>query len=437
MTMDENDENLELDSEPYKIPLGERKVYTQASDPPIKDLCDRLNKGKLESQSDFQRNYVWEKKAELRSKLIESVLLKVPIPVIYTAELDSGNEVVVDGQQRLRTLLDFCKKDGFKLSKLKILEDLNGKGYSELPEQLQDAIDSYPLRVIRIEKESHPDIKFDIFERLNRGSVKLNDQELRNCIYRGNFNELLKKLVQNKDFLSIQNLSEPEKRMKDIERILRFFALSDKGIQNYKSPLRTFLSLYMEEKRVIQENEKNEKTELFKKCAELVRTVFGDFAGHRWVKDETGSGGYLATNFNDGILDAQMIGFLEYHKRDVVPRAQIIKDAYIDLVTTLQFAETVEIATYSTKAVKKRLELWLSKLREVIGYPLDDRRFYSTEEKLRLFSRQDGNICAICKNQIMDIDDAHVDHIDRFSEGGKTEIKNAQITHRYCNLEKN
>jgi len=223
MTMDENDENLELDSEPYKIPLGERKVYTQASDPPIKDLCDRLNKGKLESQSDFQRNYVWEKKAELRSKLIESVLLKVPIPVIYTAELDSGNEVVVDGQQRLRTLLDFCKKDGFKLSKLKILEDLNGKGYSELPEQLQDAIDSYPLRVIRIEKESHPDIKFDIFERLNRGSVKLNDQELRNCIYRGNFNELLKKLVQNKDFLSIQNLSEPEKRMKDIERILRFF----------------------------------------------------------------------------------------------------------------------------------------------------------------------------------------------------------------------
>ena len=125
----------------YDIPLKDRRIQTQASDPPISNLCDRITKGRLEVQADFQRDYVWETKAELKSKLIESVLLKVPIPVIYTAEMNDGSEVVVDGQQRLRTFLEFRKKDGFKLSKLKILENLNNKGYSDLPEDLQTKFD--------------------------------------------------------------------------------------------------------------------------------------------------------------------------------------------------------------------------------------------------------------------------------------------------------
>ena len=106
--MSEDDSN-------YKIPIDERRIFTESSEPTIKDLCDRINKGKLITQADFQREYVWESRVELKSKLIESVLLKVPIPVVYTAEREDDKEVVVDGQQRLRTFLDFCKKDGFRL----------------------------------------------------------------------------------------------------------------------------------------------------------------------------------------------------------------------------------------------------------------------------------------------------------------------------------
>ena len=76
------------------------------------------------------------------------------------------------------------------------------------------------------------------------------------------------------------------------------------------------------------------------------------------------------------------------------------------------------------------------KLREIIDYPSNDKRLYTFEEKKRLFEQKDGNICKICKNHIMDIDDAHVDHIERFVDGGKTILKNAKITHRFCNLEK-
>jgi len=433
--MSEQDENM-TDDEAYDIPLEERRLQTQASDPPISDLCDRMTKGRLDVQADFQRNYVWENKAQLKSKLIESVLLKVPIPVIYTAEMNDGKEVVVDGQQRLKTFSEFRKEDGFKITKLKILENLNNKGYADLPEELQIKFDEYPIRVVKILKESHPDIKYDIFERLNRGSVKLNDQELRNCIYRGNFNTLLRKLTKNQDFLQIQKLSEPDKRMRDVEKILRFFALLDKGIQNYKSPVRTFLNIYMEERKDISEKEEQQKTEQFKKCAELCKTVFGELTGHRWVKDEDDVGGYIATVFNDGILDAQMIGFTEYSKHDVIPKASVIKDAYIDLVSTSSFIETVQIATYSTKQTKRRMEKWLAKLREIMDYPSDDKRLYTYEEKKRLFEQKDGNVCKICNNQIMDINDAHVDHIERFVDGGKTTMKNAQLAHRYCNLQK-
>ena len=436
--MDEN----ENDVEGYKIPIKRCELHTQVSEPPIKDLCDRINRGKLEIKAEFQREYVWGNKPMLKSKLIESVLLRVPIPVIYTAEMSGGREIVVDGQQRLRTFSDFCKKDGFKLRGLGIIEDLNGKGYATLPPDYQERVDSYPIRVVKILSESHPDIKFAVFERLNRGSVKLNDQELRNCIYRGSFNNLLKELVTNPFFLKIQKLTDPHIRMKDVERILRFFALCDRGIQNYKSPIRSFLNRYMEEKREISDNENKEKTELFKKCVELCKVVFGDLTGHKWQAgglggEEEDPNGFMQRGFNEGILDAQMCSFMDYSKHDIIPRAQVIKDAYINLISTdTSFIETVEKGTYDTKKTKARMEKWLRKLREVADYPTDDRRFYTFEEKKILFERKGGNICQICKNEIMDINDAHVDHIERFSEGGKTAIKNAQLTHEFCNLEK-
>ncbi len=417
--------------------IKDRTVHFEPSEPPIKELCDRITKNKLDLQAEFQRQYVWDDKPELKSKLIESVILRVPIPVIYTAELNDGRDVVVDGQQRLRTFYEFCKKDGFKLSKLEILSDWNGWGYKDLPSEVQDMIDSYPIRVIKILNDTYPDIKYDVFERLNRGSVKLTDQELRNCIYHGSFNLLIKELVHNTDFLRLQNLDDTHERMKDAERILRFFALCDRGIVNYQSPVRRFLNDYMDEKREINEDEKRKKTESFKKCAELCSMVFGNLAGHRWVQEDPNQpDGATSKNFNEGILDAQMVGFIEYSKHDITPKMQLIRDGFLDLLTKRQFIDTVELGTYGTKQTKRRMELWSRTLRDIMDYPSEDRRLYTYEEKNRLYHQKDGDVCKICKGRILDIDDAHVDHIERYVDGGKTTLKNAQLTHRYCNLEK-
>lgn len=430
------DERLEEEGF-FDIPVGERKIITQPGEPTIKELCSKIDKGKIIARADFQRYYIWDTKPKLKSMLIESVLLRVPIPIIYTAEEDSGKELVVDGQQRLLTFYNFMKKEGFRLTGLRVLKELNGKSYAELDEMLQDAIADYPIRVIKILKESHKDIKFDVFERLNRGSVKLNEQELRNCIYRGSFNELLKTLVQNKDFQRLQGLEGVHNRMIDAERILRFFAFTDLTERKYKGPLTSFLNNYMESHREISEKQKEEKTTLFKKSVELCQTVFGDISYRRWqLGNDEDVNGYREDRISESIFDIQMYGFTQYEKRDVIKKALAIKEGFIDLITKDKvFIESIEKGTYDTQKVKFRTEKWFQRLREIIGYPENDRRLYTFEEKEALY-KANNKICHLCKNEIAFIEDAHVDHLERYSEGGKTKIKNGKISHRYCNLQK-
>ena len=133
--------------------------------------------------------------------MIESALLDIPLPVVYISQETDGREYVIDGQQRLTSFFSFIDgkfPDGaeFKLSGLKVFKEFNRKTFTTLPEEEQDKIRYCKLRTIIFKKESDPNLKFEIFERLNTGSVSLNDQELRNCIYRGPYNGLLKELAQ-------------------------------------------------------------------------------------------------------------------------------------------------------------------------------------------------------------------------------------------------
>ena len=445
----EDEEDLEEGE--YNIPLSERRIITQSCGRTVKDLCEKIDKNRLNARPEFQREYVWEDKPKLRSRLIESVLLTLPIPAIYTAEEQDGREIVIDGQQRLLTLYHFRNKQTqFKLTGLEVLSELNGYTYSDLGNKadevikklgqvfgdLQERIDEYALQVTRISKDSQEDIKFDVFERLNRGSVKLTEQELRNCVYRGNFNSLLRQLASHPDFLRLEGLEKPDSRMRDAERILRFFAFCDKGEKNYKSPLKKFLNDYLKPKQNLSEKELAEKERQFKKCVEMCQTVFGKHAFRKAYLDaENNFSLDYERNLNEGIFDVQMYCFMEYEKRQVVERAEVIKDAFYDIVAGDQtFIETVEKGTYDSERVKKRIEIWHSKLREILDYPNNDRRLYTYEEKRVLFDADP--VCRMCHNKITVIQDAHVDHVQRYSEGGTTTKGNGQLAHRYCNLHK-
>ena len=231
----------ELVEEKIEITPDKRKIYTDKSDPEIESLYNKYKRGKLVLQPDFQRYFVWD--SAKSSRLIESALLDIPLPVIYLSEEVDEREHVIDGQQRLTAFFSFI--DGkfpdnkeFKLSGLKVYKNLNKKGYRDLDENLQDRIRYCKIRTITFQKESNSELKFEIFERLNTGAVSLNDQELRNCIYRGPYNELLKELSRERDFMYLLNLNTQEKRMRDVELVLRFAAFYHATYLNYKPPMK-------------------------------------------------------------------------------------------------------------------------------------------------------------------------------------------------------
>lgn len=331
------------------------------------------------------------------------------------------------------TFHSFCQNK-FRLSGLTICKELNHKNYKalgDIDQTLQEKIDDYPLRVIKILKDSDPSVRFDIFERLNRGSVKLNDQELRNCIFRGKFNDFLKEITKEKDFQSVLG-SRDHKRMQDVEFALRFFALYEQTHFKYKPPIRTFLNTMMEKNREIDDAKIEEFRRVFKRTINLVKVIFGENAFSLYTYKDGKTGKYEKV-INQGLFDVLMNGFTRYEQNQIIPHKDAIKEELFWLMTNSDdFLGTISGAGTGTKIkFEKKIEIWLSSLKKIIGTPKTEQRCFSWKLKNQLF--ENDPVCAICGQHIECIDDAEIDHIDFYWRGGKTIPENSRLTHRYCN----
>ncbi|MFA4845973.1 MAG: DUF262 domain-containing protein, partial [Patescibacteria group bacterium] len=220
-----------------------RPVSSQPHDWTISTLRDKYERGQIDLQPHYQREYVWALKPELPSRLIESLLLEIPIPPLYFVRLATGKIEVVDGQQRLTTLIRFVTNE-FKLQKLQRLSSLNGKLFRELSERDQEKVVDATIRSIVIDAGTNHDLRYEIFERLNRGTMVLTEQEIRNCAYRGPFCDLLAELERDANWRKVKGGDEPEARFIEREMILRFFAFTNR-IEHYGGNLKKFLNDYM------------------------------------------------------------------------------------------------------------------------------------------------------------------------------------------------
>jgi len=397
------------------------------------------NDGELVLQPIYQRNFVATDL--IASKLIESLLLDVPIPVVYLAEEQDGSYSVIDGQQRLTSFLSFLEgkfpdSRPFKLLGLKVLPELNRKLFVDLESELQKKIRSSTIHSIIIKKESNPDIKFEIFERLNTGSTKLNEDEIRNTVYRGNYIELLAELSENSVFHSLVKKDNFKKRMIYRGMILRFFALSEKSYINYKSSMKQFSNKELRDNRELSTGKVKEYKARFEHCIDLVKTVFGENAFRRYIPgsdDEQGK--WASTQINMALFDLQMVGFVNYSKNDVLANADAIREELLTLMTTdVQFQNLIGFKTSDTDNVKKRFRMYMDMLDKIIGDPKYSQRTFPYSVKEDLFKK--NPYCAISKQKILSIEDSEVDHIVPYSKGGKTEISNAQLVLRYFNRAK-
>jgi hypothetical protein len=429
------EEKLEFEDQEdeYTIetPSTARRVYSEKRDRSIYELYRQYQKGNLQLQPEFQRLQVWDNTKS--SRLIESVFLEIPIPIVYLSEESDNKYLVIDGQQRLNAFFKFLENK-LKLNGLTILTELNGKRFQDLPQNLQDKFENATISIIEIRKESNPDVKFEIFERLNTGSVQLNPQELRNCIYRGNYNKMLKELSEDKDFQFLLGLDAPHARMLDRELILRFFAFYHNNYLNYAPPMKRFLNREMEKYRNVDKTEEDKLRHVFKKSIRLTKVVFGDRAFHRFIP---GSGkdpnGYYERKLNKGLFDIIMNGFAIYNENQVIPNSDSIREELIWMMShDYEFIDAISgSGTDSKEKVIKRFNKWLSSLEKIIGIPKTEPRTFSLEYKKRLW--ESNPTCAICGQKIHLLDDAEIDHIEQYWYGGKTIPSNARLTHRYCN----
>lgn len=434
-------EDEETEEQLTNIPVEQRRVYSDKSDRSIQELYSRYVEGDLILQPDFQRYYVWDdKKASL---LIESVLLEVPLPIFYLAEESKGKFTVIDGQQRLVSLFRFLspmKLGNQEISQLKlrgfeILTNLIGCYFKELPPELRKKFTQSTVRVIEIRAESHPDVKFEIFERLNTGAVKLNDQELRNCIYRGRYNIFLKELAEDKDFLGLIGLKAPHPRMVERELLLRFIAFHNNTYLKYNPPMKQFLNKEMQKNRNLNGEEEKKIRTVFKNAVELSKVVFGKNAFKRFVPGTSNSkpnGQWEKKKVNRALLDLIMVGFGSYEKNQIVPKSDMIREEFLHLMTADQsFMDSVLFTTDKREKINYRFKRWSQSLEEIVGLPRTETRNFSSELKEKLW--KSNKTCKICGQRIHELDDAEVDHIEHYWRGGKTIPSNARLVHRFCN----
>ncbi len=345
-----------------QIPKELRKIRTQAYDKSVEDTVNMIRNNRIYMQPDYQRNsQVWDYKTS--SQLIESILLNVPIPPIYVAEEDDGSWNIIDGLQRLTSFKNFY--DGkFKLRGLDSLKELNRQNYETLNPNAKRILDNGLLRIILITKESHPEMKYDVFMRLNRGSVKLTEQELRNCMYRGSLNTLLKELCWNESFLKILNLTEPHKRMDDAELILRYIALSenfnneDISITGYKGIMKTFLNAYMHTNK----NLSSDKIEMLKnKFSDTIDKVFSIFGSNSFKRIEVN--GEFYRWINKAIYDFIMLSFERYDKELLLTKkTQIIDALRVCINEDSEFENSITVGTSEPRRMEYRLRIWLHKM---------------------------------------------------------------------------
>ena len=345
-----------------KVPKELRKIRTQAYDKSVEDTVRMIEKGRIFLEPDFQRNsQVWDYKTA--SQLIESVLLNVPIPPIYVAEEDDGTWNIIDGLQRLTSFKNFYEGK-FKLRGLYYLKELNKQNYENLNSNAKGILDNGLLRIILITKESHPEMKYDVFMRLNRGSVKLTEQELRNCLYRGTLNDLIKDLRNNQQLLKILNLDSPHKRMDDAELILRYLALSEHynkesiSIDGYKGIMKTFLNSYMETNKNMSEEKILLLKNKFNETLNKVYTIFGENSFKRIEPD-----GKYYKWMNKSIYDFIMLSFEKYSIETLLSKKNEIIEALRKCINEdSDFEDSITVGTSEPRRIEYRLRVWLKNM---------------------------------------------------------------------------
>lgn len=359
-----------------KYESGEQRIITEQGAFKLDLLGSIFSKDKYNLQPEFQRRITWDTKK--RSKLIESFIMNIPVPPVFLYEEDFSTYVVMDGLQRISAILDFYR-DAYSLTGLEEWPELNGRKYSQLPEKIREGIDRRQLSSITLLKESTGDViaadkmKKLVFERLNTGGVQLEDQEIRNALYQGPFNDCCITLSDNKIFKklwrldgasgksddNIHDLDVEEnllaaknkmiRRMYNVELVLRYFAM--RTIEGFSGNLSNYLDTYLVHANAYNQHEIDVLANEFISSITLADSLFGDKAFCIYRQDKEWS------QPQNMIYDAMMICMNDERVRNYSKSVNIDENNIKMQEFYLQNCDSFNGRKQSRKDIVNRVEL--------------------------------------------------------------------------------
>lgn len=324
-------------------------ITSYGADYPVDAIVKRIDSDVI-FVPPFQRRFVWNIKEA--SRFIESLILGLPVPGIFLSKEDSTNRLlIIDGQQRLFSLYSFYKNN-FKNKVFKldgVQEDLNGKTFEDLNMADRNRLNDAIIHAT-IVKQDQPDDNdssiYLIFERLNSSGRLLTPQEVRACVYYGDFNEYLNKVILMKDWRDI--FGKMNDRMKEQEIILRFFALyfnSDK----YKRPLKSFLNTFMKKNQNLQVYNLKELDEILLPTISLLNTLMGNRAFR------------VGGGVNAALFDSIMIGLSKRLKKSNIQNTDKVVEVYNQLLIDPNYISLIKESTSDESNVSRRIEISIQK----------------------------------------------------------------------------
>lgn len=319
------------------------------------DILRRIGKGAFVMDPDFQRDFIWPE--DKQSKLIESVLLRIPLPVFYLAEDEKGRMVVVDGLQRLSTFQRFFNNElGLKLPDQ---EELNNKRFRDLTPKLQNRLEDCNLILYVIDAKVPERARLDIFERVN-GGVALTRQQMRNCLYMGPATSFLKKEAKTELFVKATGSSLRTSTMRDREFVNRFCAFHLLSLDDYKGDMDDFLAMGLKKMNGMTEAELERLSADFRTSLANNLAVFGKHA----FRKHTDPGANRSV-LNASLWDVMSTGLSRYAEPLVEGRAGALRSAFYPLMANDDFIKSITYGPNDARKVKYRFEVGNAMFKEV------------------------------------------------------------------------
>lgn len=323
----------------------------------VHDVLRRIQMGSFVMAPDFQRDFIWE--AVKQSKLIESVLMRIPLPVFYLAEDDQGRMVVVDGLQRLSTFQRFVNNE--LLLKLPDQTELHKKRFRDLSAKLQNRVEDCNLILYVIDAKVPERARLDIFERVNSGAP-LTRQQMRNCLFTGPATQFLKLEAATNLFLKATGRSLSTSTMRDREFVNRFCAFDLLPLADYRGDMDDFLAQGLRRMNNLGQEALNNLSAKFRTSLANNFNVFGK---HAFRKHAAGQDSRSVLNAS--LWDVMSTGLSRYPEPLVEARADALRTAFYSLMTDDELIRAITYGPNDMKKVRYRFAATEAMFREVFG----------------------------------------------------------------------